>query len=105
MPLVGEIRESSGFTSGYTYRAIRRKGRGFIAAALFAVSVLGNPASELRQLNWPRSDSICVTVNWACLAAIGVAVDAAPGHARQRRAAATTRRLLFGVLGGLIKEH
>lgn len=46
-----------------------------------------------------------MTVNWACLAAIAVAVDAAPGHARRRLAAATTRRLLFGVLGGLINEY
>ena len=45
-----------------------------------------------------------MTVNWACLAAIAVAVDAAPGRARQRLAAATTRRLLFGVLGGLVNE-
>jgi hypothetical protein len=59
---------------------------------------------ELRQLNWPRSGSISVTANSAGRAAIAVAVDAAPGHARRRLAAATTRRLLFGVLGGLINE-
>jgi len=41
----------------------------------------------------------------SCLAAIAVAVDAAPGRARQRRAAAMTRRLLFSVLGGLINEY
>jgi hypothetical protein len=44
-------------------------------------------------------------VNSACRAAIAVAVDAAPGHAQQRLAAATTRLLLVGVLGGLINEY
>ena len=67
--------------------------------------MLGNPTGELRQLNWPRSGSISVTVNSACLAAIAVAHDAAPGRAQQRLADAMTRLLLFGVLGGLINEY
>ena len=46
-----------------------------------------------------------MTVNSACLAAIAVAHDAAPGRAQQRLADAMTRLLLFGVLGGLINEY